>query len=71
MSSAPLIAAHGFESGTGDIVPNTLFIDGQWVSAQDGGTREIRNPADDSLVAVVDEASPADTELAIAAMPAM
>lgn len=48
-------------------MPNTLFIDGQWVSAQDGRTREIRNPADDTLVAVVDEASPADTELAIAA----
>ncbi|MGJ7558935.1 aldehyde dehydrogenase family protein [Brevibacterium casei] len=48
-------------------MPNTLFIDGKWVSAQDGRTREIHNPADDTLVAVVDEASPADTELAIAA----
>ncbi|MGO2375232.1 aldehyde dehydrogenase family protein [Brevibacterium aurantiacum] len=48
-------------------MPNTLFIDGQWVSAQNGGIREIHNPADGSFVAEVDEASPADTELAIAA----
>lgn len=48
-------------------MPNTLFIDGKWVSAQDGRTREIHNPADDTLVAVVDEASPSDPELAIAA----
>jgi betaine-aldehyde dehydrogenase len=45
----------------------TLFIDGQWVSAVDGRTREIRCPADCSLVAAVDEAGPADAERAIAA----
>jgi betaine-aldehyde dehydrogenase len=45
----------------------TLFIDGQWVSAADGRTREIRCPADGSLVAAVDEAGPADAERAIAA----
>src|SRR5690625_7947003 len=55
------------QQGIGDIVPNTLFIDGQWVSAVNGGTRKIHNPADGSFVAEVDEASPADTELAIAA----
>jgi len=44
-----------------------LFIDGQWVSAQKGDTREIRCPADGTLVAKVDEASRVDTELAIAA----
>jgi betaine-aldehyde dehydrogenase len=38
-----------------------LFIDGQWQSAAAGGTREIRCPADGSLVAVVDEAGEADT----------
>ena len=45
----------------------TLFIDGSWVSAAAGGTREIRCPADQSLVAVVDEAAEADTIAAIAA----
>lgn len=44
-----------------------LLIDGQWVSASDGATREIRCPADGSLVAVVDEATSADTVRAIGA----
>lgn len=45
----------------------TLFINGAWTSAVDGGTREIRCPADGSLVAVVDEASETDTIAAIRA----
>ncbi|GAB18367.1 betaine aldehyde dehydrogenase [Gordonia effusa NBRC 100432] len=45
----------------------TLFIDGLWRTAADGGTREIRCPADGSLVGIVDEGSAADTEAAIAA----
>jgi betaine-aldehyde dehydrogenase len=44
-----------------------LFIDGAWTSAVEGGRREIRSPADGSLVAEVDEAGAKDTELAIAA----
>ena len=44
-----------------------LFIDGHWQPAESGGTREIRCPADGSLVAVVDEAGEVDTLLAIAA----
>ena len=44
-----------------------LFIDGEFVAAVAGGTREIRCPADQSLVAVVDEATREDTALAIAA----
>ena len=47
--------------------PETLFIDGEWVGASDGGTREIRCPADGNLVATVSEATAADTERAIAA----
>ncbi|MDF2496563.1 MAG: hypothetical protein K0Q86_195, partial [Arthrobacter koreensis] len=47
--------------------PATLFIDGAWVPASDGGTREIRNPADGELVAVVSEATAQDTGKAIAA----
>ncbi|MFE9411163.1 aldehyde dehydrogenase family protein [Streptomyces sp. NPDC006704] len=44
-----------------------LYIDGQWRAAVDGRTREIRCPADNALVATVDEAGPKDTEHAIAA----
>ncbi|MFJ8545867.1 aldehyde dehydrogenase family protein [Streptomyces sp. NPDC093586] len=44
-----------------------LFIDGRWRAALDGRTREIRCPADGSLVAVVDEAGAKDTAEAIAA----
>jgi betaine-aldehyde dehydrogenase len=44
-----------------------LFIGGEWVSALAGGTREIRCPADGSLVATVDEADGTDTEAAIEA----
>ena len=44
-----------------------LFIGGAWRSALDGRTREIRCPADGSLVAVVDEADAKDTVKAIAA----
>ncbi|BDV26684.1 betaine-aldehyde dehydrogenase [Corynebacterium ulcerans] len=47
--------------------PATLFIDGQWVPALDGGTRVITNPADRSVVGTVSEASEADTEKAIKA----
>ncbi len=48
----------------------TLFIDGQWVSASDGGTRDIHNPADGEFVAAVSEATREDTEKAIAAAKA-
>ncbi|MER6030273.1 aldehyde dehydrogenase family protein [Streptomyces sp. NPDC001851] len=44
-----------------------LFIDGAWRSALDERTREIRCPADGSLVGVVDEAGGKDTVEAIAA----
>ncbi|MET7680984.1 aldehyde dehydrogenase family protein [Streptomyces sp. NPDC005423] len=44
-----------------------LFIDGEWRGALDGRTREIRCPADGSLVAVVDEAGGKDTVEALAA----
>ncbi|MDO5366959.1 aldehyde dehydrogenase family protein [Kocuria sp.] len=46
---------------------NTLYIDGQWVPALDGGTRTITCPADGTEVAVVAEATGQDTERAIAA----
>ncbi|MEU9861159.1 aldehyde dehydrogenase family protein [Streptomyces sp. NPDC047971] len=44
-----------------------LFIGGAWRTALDERTREIRCPADGSLVAVVDEAGGKDTVEAIAA----
>ncbi|WP_225836589.1 aldehyde dehydrogenase family protein [Streptomyces sp. NK08204] len=44
-----------------------LYIDGEWRGALDGRIREIRCPADGSLVGVVDEACGKDTAEAIAA----
>src|SRR4051812_37461153 len=44
-----------------------LYIGGRWVAAKEGERREIRCPADGSLVAEVDEAGPEDTRAAIAA----
>lgn len=45
----------------------TLFIDGEWRSASDNSTREIRSPHDGSLVALVAEATAQDASDAIAA----
>ncbi len=44
-----------------------LFVAGQWCEPATGGRREIRCPADGSLVATVSEATAADTGSAIAA----
>ena len=44
-----------------------LYLDGTWTSAHAGGRREIRCPADGTLVAEVDEAGAEDTEAAISA----
>lgn len=44
-----------------------LCIGGTWRHASDGGTREIVNPADGSVAAVVDEATPDDALAAVAA----
>ena len=44
-----------------------LYVDGAWSSARSGARREIRCPADGSLVAAVDEAGAEDTAAAIAA----
>jgi betaine-aldehyde dehydrogenase len=44
-----------------------LYIDGTWIPARGGGRREIRCPADGSLVGEVAEADAGDTELAVAA----
>ncbi|KMO75138.1 aldehyde dehydrogenase family protein [Mycolicibacterium chlorophenolicum] len=44
-----------------------LCIGGTWRHASDGGTRDIVNPADGSVVAVVDEATPDDARDAVAA----
>ncbi|MDJ0382400.1 aldehyde dehydrogenase family protein [Streptomyces sp. G-G2] len=44
-----------------------LFIGGQWTTASDGQVREIRCPADGTLVATVDEAGPEDAAAAVAA----
>ena len=48
-----------------DESPNTLFIDGTWQPAGAGGVREIRSPADGTLVTTVSEGDRNDTERAI------
>src|SRR5918912_2095955 len=47
-------------------VPN-LFIDGHWVAAAGGGSREVVNPFDQSVIAKVDEAAAEDVAAAVAA----
>ncbi|MFC7675877.1 aldehyde dehydrogenase family protein [Mycolicibacterium sp. GCM10028919] len=44
-----------------------LYIGGRWCHASDRGTRDVINPADGSVAAVVDEATPDDATAAIAA----
>ena len=44
-----------------------LYIGGRWRHASDAGTREIVNPADGSIAAVVDEATDADARDAVQA----
>ncbi|WP_197319121.1 aldehyde dehydrogenase family protein [Saccharomonospora sp. NB11] len=46
---------------------STLFVDGRWVSAVAGGTRQVVNPFDQSVVRTVDEAAVTDTEAAVRA----
>src|SRR3954447_23483325 len=42
-----------------------LYIGGKWTGTRDGARREIRCPADGSLVAEVDEATAADAQAAV------
>jgi betaine-aldehyde dehydrogenase len=42
-----------------------LFINGTWLSAVDGATREIFNPATNEVITLVSDASLSDTEKAI------
>jgi betaine-aldehyde dehydrogenase len=44
-----------------------LFINGEWKSAVEGGTREILNPANNQVIATVADGTVKDAELAIAA----
>jgi len=44
-----------------------LFINGEWKSALDGGTRDILNPANNQVIATVADGSVRDAEAAIAA----
>ncbi|GAB97852.1 betaine-aldehyde dehydrogenase [Kineosphaera limosa] len=46
------------------------FINGEWVAPHEGGTREIRCPADGTLVATVAEGTVADSEAAVQAAAA-
>lgn len=44
-----------------------LYIDGNWVHPAGGGTRQIYDPADGTVIAVVGEADRADAVRAVAA----
>jgi betaine-aldehyde dehydrogenase len=44
-----------------------MWIDNAWVDASDGGTREVINPADGTVIAKVPEATDADVKRAIGA----
>ncbi|WP_416567100.1 aldehyde dehydrogenase family protein [Nocardia testacea] len=44
-----------------------LYIDGKWVEPVAGGTREVRDPADGAVIALVGEAGPADAGRAVGA----
>jgi betaine-aldehyde dehydrogenase len=44
-----------------------LFIEGQWASAVEGGSREVINPFDGSVVRLVDDGGAADAALAVQA----
>ncbi|NGN67957.1 aldehyde dehydrogenase family protein [Streptomyces sp. A7024] len=46
---------------------NSLFVDGAWRPAAGGGTREVLDPADASVIAVVAEAGAEDVDAAVAA----
>src|SRR3954447_6743981 len=50
-----------------DLPMPELYIAGKWTDARDGGRREIRCPADGSLVAEIDEASGAAAQAAVEA----
>ena len=52
-------------NGGEDILMADLYIAGKWTGARDGERREIRCPADATLVAEVDEAGAADAAAAV------
>jgi aldehyde dehydrogenase (NAD+) len=47
--------------------PLKMFINGQWVDAKSGKRREVRNPADDSLITTAPEAGKEDIDEAVRA----
>ena len=47
--------------------PASLFVDGGWTGGADGTTQDVVNPADQSVVAKVDLAGPADVDRAVRA----
>jgi len=50
-----------------ETVPTQLFIGGEWVDASGGATLDVRNPADERVLASIADATPADGERALAA----
>jgi succinate-semialdehyde dehydrogenase/glutarate-semialdehyde dehydrogenase len=53
-----------------DSVPTQLLIGGEWVDGSSGATFEVHNPADESVLTRIADATPADGERALAAAAA-
>jgi len=62
-----LIQRNNAHSATGERIMTRLYVGGEWREPVAGGRREIRCPADGSLVATVAEGTRADTLAAVAA----
>lgn len=66
MDSVSVVPAHGARPAI--TLPHTgLFIDGHWQPAQQGGSFTVINPADESVIAEVAAAGPADVDAAVRA----
>jgi succinate-semialdehyde dehydrogenase/glutarate-semialdehyde dehydrogenase len=51
----------------GALLKNQCYIDGQWVNADSGAVRQVRNPATGALVSTVPDATAVETRRAIEA----
>ncbi|MBB4932780.1 betaine-aldehyde dehydrogenase [Lipingzhangella halophila] len=61
LPSTPYVASPGAQTAT------SLYIAGSWQAANEGGVREIHDPADASVLGVVSEGDLTDAEAAVAA----
>ncbi|WP_449279079.1 NAD-dependent succinate-semialdehyde dehydrogenase [Leucobacter sp. GX24907] len=53
-----------------EVIPGRLFIDGKWVSASGGSTRDVLDPATEESIGTIEQASVNDVEAALASAAA-